>query len=113
MSGLGIYPGDPCFDASRPEWLPYWVDDFTESDCKWNATNILGATVNAFEDPNQVAQNVGGVIGQGAGAAISDVASGVEAGIQGSIQTLSPGGAFIVAGAGIVAVIVLMELLKK
>ena len=40
--GLGEYPGYYCYDASRPSWLPYWIDDFTESQCKWNLGNIAG-----------------------------------------------------------------------
>ena len=56
--GLAAYPGDPCYDSGRPSMLPYWLDDFTESDCKYNATNIAGATLNAFGDPGQVASNV-------------------------------------------------------
>lgn len=77
MNGLAAYPGDPCYDPDRPSWLPYWLDDFTESDCKWGASNIAGATLNAFENPAEVATNVGGVVGQGTAAAVSDVSSGV------------------------------------
>lgn len=72
MSGLGVYPGDPCYDPARPTWLAYWLDDFTESDCKYNASNIGEATLNAFANPDVVAQNVGGVVGQGGAAVVSD-----------------------------------------
>lgn len=34
--GVGMYPDETCFDASRPAWLPYWLDDLTESGCKIN-----------------------------------------------------------------------------
>lgn len=94
---LGVYPGDPCYDAGRPNWLPYWIDDFTESDCKFGATNIAGATINAFESPGVVAQNVGGVIGQGAGAAVSDVASGAGSAVGGLLTTISFGGWLLIA----------------
>ena len=42
QSGLGEYPGYYCYDADRPSWLPYWLDDFTESACKWNPKTIGG-----------------------------------------------------------------------
>ena len=40
--GLGEYPGYYCYDSARPSWLPYWLDDFTESGCKWNPKTIAG-----------------------------------------------------------------------
>jgi len=101
MSGLAAYPGDPCYDPDRPTWLPYWLDDFTESDCKWNASNIAGATINAFENPGQVAANVGGVVGQGAGAAVSDVAGGAAQAGSSFLGSLTPTGTL-----GLVAIVI-------
>ena len=40
--GVGEYPGYYCYDAARPSWLPYWIDDFTESACKWNPKTVAG-----------------------------------------------------------------------
>jgi hypothetical protein len=40
--GLAEYPGYYCYDADRPSWLPYWLDDFTESACKWSPSTIAG-----------------------------------------------------------------------
>jgi len=34
VSGLGEYPGYVCYDATRPSWLPNWLDTPTESLCK-------------------------------------------------------------------------------
>lgn len=34
--GVGMYPDEACFDTTRPSWLPYWIDDLTESSCKVN-----------------------------------------------------------------------------
>jgi len=42
LGGLGEYPGYYCYDANRPSWLPYWIDDLTESACKWNPKTIAG-----------------------------------------------------------------------
>lgn len=39
--GLGEYPGYFCYDAARPSILPYWLDDFTESACKYSISNIV------------------------------------------------------------------------
>jgi hypothetical protein len=96
MNGLAAYPGDPCYDPDRPSWLPYWLDDFTESDCKYNATNIGGAIVGAFENPGEVATNVGGVIGQGAAGAVSDVGQGAAQAASSFATNLSGTGIFAV-----------------
>lgn len=40
--GMGEYPGYYCYDAARPSWLPYWIDDFTESTCKYSPSTIAG-----------------------------------------------------------------------
>lgn len=42
LKGLGEYPGYYCYDAARPSWLPYWLDDLTESTCKWSPKTIAG-----------------------------------------------------------------------
>lgn len=34
--GMGMYPGETCFDPTRPSWLAYYFDDFTETACKAN-----------------------------------------------------------------------------
>lgn len=31
--GVGLYPVEQCYDYQRPFWLPYFVNDFTESAC--------------------------------------------------------------------------------
>lgn len=31
LKGLGAYPTDSYYDPDRPSWLPYWIDDATES----------------------------------------------------------------------------------
>jgi hypothetical protein len=36
VRGVGAYPDETCFDPARPSWLPYWIDDLTESGCKLN-----------------------------------------------------------------------------
>ena len=113
MSGFGVYPGDPCYDQDRPTWLPYWLDDFTESDCKWGASNIAGATVNAFENPGQVGENVGGVVGQGAGAAVSDIADAIAAAGKGAAQSITFGGGLLVIGGALVAFAVLGNFFRK
>lgn len=35
VRGLAVYPGSPCYDPDRPSWLPYWIDDLSESGCKF------------------------------------------------------------------------------
>ena len=40
--GMGLYPGDPCYDKARDDpnspwpirWLPYWADRQSEADCQ-------------------------------------------------------------------------------
>jgi hypothetical protein len=41
---LGAYPTDPYYDPNRPAWLPYWIDDATESAQKYGMYG--GANVN-------------------------------------------------------------------
>jgi len=41
-TGLSEYPGYYCYDANRPSWLPYWIDDVAESTCKYNPSTIAG-----------------------------------------------------------------------
>ncbi len=41
-AGMGEYPGYYCYDAARPSWLPYWLDDTTESACKYSISTIVG-----------------------------------------------------------------------
>ena len=38
--GFGEYPGNYCYDAARPDWLPYWIDSITESLCKWSPSTV-------------------------------------------------------------------------
>jgi hypothetical protein len=40
--GMAEYPGYYCYDADRPDWLPYWIDSITESVCKWSPKTIAG-----------------------------------------------------------------------
>lgn len=37
LTGLGVYPGDPCYDPTRPSWLPYWWDTNSENLCRFGA----------------------------------------------------------------------------
>lgn len=61
--GMGEYPGYYCYDKDRPSWLPYWLDDFTESKCKWSPSTIVGNIVACTTGdptcgtPSQQAQN--------------------------------------------------------
>ncbi len=54
LGGVGMYPDQTCFDPARPSWLPNWLDDLTESQCKLNllaSGNTTGNTAQA-NDPN-------------------------------------------------------------
>ncbi len=47
MNGLAEYPGYVCYDASRPSWLPNWLDTWGESVCKLKqAPANVGACLN-------------------------------------------------------------------
>lgn len=79
--GLGAYPTDAYFDKDRPGWLPYWVDTPTESARKYNATNLIDATVNAagmavsYAVP-AAANVVGNAVGTTAGAVANSAGLG-------------------------------------
>lgn len=88
IGAIGAYPDDPYYDPNRPSWLPYWIDDLTESEAKYNATNIVQATVNATGD----------AVGSVAASAASGVASAATSAIGGvDISTIA-----IIAGIGFV-----------
>jgi len=99
LTGLGLYPGDPCYDPNRPSLLPYWIDDFTESECYYNSTSILGATGNL------IGQDVGTVVGA-AGSAIGNAATSAV-----SQFTLSSG--LALAGLGVLALLVVIMVTRK
>jgi hypothetical protein len=111
--GFGAYPTDPCYDPNRPSWLPYWLDDLTESDCKY-PNGVLS-------DLPQAEANIGGVIGQTVGSGVSDVASGVATAteaaatgaVTGGVSDLSTGGGVLLLGAAVIGTLVLLALVKK
>ncbi len=84
LTGLGAYPTDSYYDPDRPSWLPYWIDDSTESAAKYNSDNIVG--------------QMGGVVGTVAGTLAGGVASGVSTGLKSSLDT---GGVWTIAVIGI------------
>ena len=72
VSGLGMYPDETCFDVTRPSWLPYWLDDLSESACKINelvsgnvtgnttAASQLGADLTTVQNTQQACLDAGG-----------------------------------------------------
>jgi hypothetical protein len=61
-SGLGAYPTDPYYDPGRPSWLPYWIDDPTESQNKAAYALLAGAggSVGTLASPFLFAATVPG-----------------------------------------------------
>jgi len=54
-----MYPDETCFDPSRPSWLPYWLDDLTESKCKINEL-VSGNTTGNTAQPGTFATDSSG-----------------------------------------------------
>lgn len=77
IGSIGAYPDQPWFDPDRPALLPYWLDDFTESEAKYNAQNILQATTNAG---GELIGTVGSAVGTGAANAVSSAFGGMDLG---------------------------------
>lgn len=48
---LGIYSDSPCYDRNRPSWLPYEIDTWSESLCKWERRVGLNTTMQAPPNP--------------------------------------------------------------
>src|SRR5580704_10853489 len=101
--GLGLNPGDPCYDQNRPSWLPYCINDVAESECESGTTDILSA---ACSD-----------IGQQTGAALTEagsaLASGAASGVASGLSNFTLGGSVLAIGAiAVVALVVLMAVEK-
>jgi hypothetical protein len=103
MTGLGLNPGDPCYDPTRPSWLPYWFNDIQESECESGTTNWWAA---GWSD-----------LGQQGGAAVTeavrDVASGAAAGAAAEASDISLSGGLLIGGVVVAAVLVLNLFLGK
>lgn len=89
LMGIGMYPTDPCYDQDRPSWLPYWIDDSTESACYYGTDSLLG--------------QMGGVVGGAAGTVASGAASAITSGIATGIGNSSAGGLLLFAAIGTAA----------
>lgn len=95
--GVGAYPTDSYYDPDRPSWLPYWIDDLTESAAKYNSPTIAG--------------QMGGVVGAGVatvGDAISDAATSA---VSNAVSTSLSG--TLLVGVGVVGALYVMSLLLK
>lgn len=110
--GLAEYPGYYCYDANRPSWLPYWLDDFTEESCKLSpstiAGNIVACTTGSPTCGTPPAPNPD-VSGPGAGG--PDLSSGDStAGTQpiGNVLTDNPTTTWLVIGG-----VILLFLMKR
>jgi hypothetical protein len=60
--GLGIYPGNPCYDPTRPTWVPYWWDTPSESGCKFGVyptVSTLGPVAAPVVNPSPGAPTAG------------------------------------------------------
>lgn len=83
--GMGVYPDQPCYDPQRPTWMPYWLDDLTESSCKY-PNGVLA-------DLPQAGTNIAAVAGQAVGGGVADtldaVGSGIVAATEGAAATAS------------------------
>ena len=97
LAGLGAYPEDAYFDKDRPSWLPYWLDTPTESERKYNAANLIQATVNA----------AGTAAGTVVGAGVSYAANGVATAAQNTFDAsnLSMGGYMVLGGVALLALL--------
>jgi hypothetical protein len=93
LVGVGMYPTDPCFDPNRASWLPYWIDNTTESACYYGTDSLLG--------------QMGGVVGGAAGTVASGAASAVASGVATGVSNTSASGLLLVAAVGVAALFLL------
>lgn len=104
MSGLGLNPGDTCYDSTRPDWLPYWFNDIQESECESGTTNWWDA---GWSD---IGQQTGSAVTGAASSVASGAASGAAAGIA---NNLSLGGGTLTLAGIAIAVLAVVLLVKK
>lgn len=43
LGALGLDPTNSCYDANRPSWLPYWINDSVEQACLESAQQLTSA----------------------------------------------------------------------
>jgi len=105
--GVGMYPTkadgspNPCFDSSRPDWMPYWWDDSAESACYYGTDSLTGQMVGVVTKP----------VGQAVGSAVANLAAGFGNGINPSDSSM--GTIFIGLGLGLGAALLLDVLLHR
>lgn len=103
MSGLAAYPGDPCYDPSRPSWLPYSIDDIQEAECETGTSNWWSAGWS------ELGSQAAGAVTSAASSAVSGAASGAASGV----TDLSLSGGLLIGGAIALGLLVLMVVVKK
>jgi hypothetical protein len=84
LVGMGMYPTNddgsvnPCYDSTRPDWLPYWIDDPTESACKYSSPSLVG--------------QMGAVVGAAGGAIVSGAATAIGGAVSNAVSNTTSGG---------------------
>lgn len=97
--GMGMYPTlddgspNPCYDPDRPDLLPYWIDDLTESACKYNSPSIVG--------------QMGGVVGAAGGSIVSAVGTAIGSAASNAVSSTSLSGGILIVAAAVAGFFIL------
>jgi len=92
--GMGMYPDETCFDSTRPSWLPYWLDDIQEPQCKLNLLFSGNPTGNTAQAGTFVTDSSGAVVPAAAPATVQNAMSACASSggaWDDTLQSCSPG----------------------
>jgi hypothetical protein len=95
--GMGIYPGQPCYDPSRSAWVPYWLATPSEAGCAlglYPTVSTLGPVAAPVVNPAPSApteeqlqsQLTGGTDTTGSSFTPAQATAGASANYQQSVQ---------------------------
>jgi hypothetical protein len=103
--GVGAYPTDSYYDPNRPSWMPYWMNDLTESNAEYNNAPFASQVVQAAESMGGA---VGGVIGGTAGSVVGGAVSAAVPAATGLPDWTTP---LLIGGIALVGMMVVLPML--
>lgn len=123
LAGLGLAPGDPCYDSAHPWYLPNFLSDAAECQCMADhygtgpGQYTCGQQCVGYGPPDctvgsVMGQQAGAVVGTVAGEVASGIGAGIGSGAGAAASSTSWAGMAAIAGAVVLGIVVLSITLK-